>query len=312
MNKYLPSKKVLAFLGVVFVIFSIIFIFKRFQNRVSTYIPNINKEEITEEIISLDSDGDGLKDWEEVLWKTDPNNPDTDEDGTSDNDEISLNRNPLIAGPNDEITENKNNIQKLTSDLRSNTGLNQTDIFAQELFIGYLALKQENKLGTEDQDKLIQAIVGKNIQSNNKENYFIEDLILVSDNQDNRQKYADELKNMFSKLSSDMRSDIIILKEALDKDDIKILKEAEENIIVYTNLMSILLNMETPFDLGSLNLQIINLLSNIIIDTKKMKAVFIDPISALIASQQYIEDENKLIMTFSEIGVYFNENNIDY
>lgn len=52
---------------------------------------------------SKDTDGDGLKDWEEVLWHTDLNNPDTDGDGTKDNDEILAKRDPAKAGPGDEM-----------------------------------------------------------------------------------------------------------------------------------------------------------------------------------------------------------------
>ena len=45
-----------------------------------------------------DSDGDGLKDWEEALWKTDPHNPDTDNDGISDGEEINT---PSLEPPSD-------------------------------------------------------------------------------------------------------------------------------------------------------------------------------------------------------------------
>jgi len=48
-----------------------------------------------------DSDNDGLKDWEEALWKTDPQNPDTDGDGTPDGKEVAEGRNPAIPGPDD-------------------------------------------------------------------------------------------------------------------------------------------------------------------------------------------------------------------
>jgi hypothetical protein len=51
----------------------------------------------------LDSDNDGLEDWEEDLYKTDPNNPDTDGDGHLDGEEINSGHNPLIRGPNDKL-----------------------------------------------------------------------------------------------------------------------------------------------------------------------------------------------------------------
>lgn len=50
-----------------------------------------------------DSDNDGLKDWEEELYRTDPNNPDTDNDGYLDGEEINSGHNPLVKAPGDEL-----------------------------------------------------------------------------------------------------------------------------------------------------------------------------------------------------------------
>lgn len=52
-------------------------------------------------IVKSDRDNDGLKDWEESIFKTDPDKPDTDGDGTIDGEEITQNRDPLVAGPLD-------------------------------------------------------------------------------------------------------------------------------------------------------------------------------------------------------------------
>lgn len=49
-----------------------------------------------------DSDQDGLKDWEETLWGTDPKNPDSDGDGRGDGLEIKERRDPTAEGPNDQ------------------------------------------------------------------------------------------------------------------------------------------------------------------------------------------------------------------
>jgi hypothetical protein len=48
---------------------------------------------------SVDTDGDGLTDQEEIEIGTDPANPDTDGDGFSDGDEVTLGSDPL--DPND-------------------------------------------------------------------------------------------------------------------------------------------------------------------------------------------------------------------
>jgi len=50
-----------------------------------------------------DSDNDGLKDWEEELFGTDPYNPDTDADGYLDGEEVAADTNPLIKAPGDKL-----------------------------------------------------------------------------------------------------------------------------------------------------------------------------------------------------------------
>jgi len=62
--------------------------------------PNISIN-LAEQNTQKDTDSDGLLDWEEYLWNTDINNPDTDGDETSDAEEVRLNRNPKKAGPDD-------------------------------------------------------------------------------------------------------------------------------------------------------------------------------------------------------------------
>src|SRR3989338_96932 len=52
-------------------------------------------------ILAKDADNDGLKDWEEELWGTDPKQPDTDGDKTPDGEEIRLGRDPLKPAPDD-------------------------------------------------------------------------------------------------------------------------------------------------------------------------------------------------------------------
>lgn len=52
---------------------------------------------------TVDTDNDGLLDWEEALRGTDPNNPDSDSDNTKDGEEVKSGRDPLVAGPNDDL-----------------------------------------------------------------------------------------------------------------------------------------------------------------------------------------------------------------
>lgn len=63
------------------------------------------QKQSAQENTSLDSDQDGLKDWEEQIYATDTHNPDSDGDGAKDGDEITQGRDPLKKGPNDMLTK---------------------------------------------------------------------------------------------------------------------------------------------------------------------------------------------------------------
>lgn len=56
-------------------------------------------------LLSRDDDGDGLKNWEEALFRADPHSPDTDGDGVSDGEEVKQGRDPAKAGPGDRLPE---------------------------------------------------------------------------------------------------------------------------------------------------------------------------------------------------------------
>ncbi|MEA2113751.1 MAG: hypothetical protein U9P63_03825 [Patescibacteria group bacterium] len=64
---------------------------------------DINKEEIID-----DADYDGLTDWEEKIYKTDPDNPDTDGDGYLDGEEVASGYDPTKKAPNDKLTNEEN------------------------------------------------------------------------------------------------------------------------------------------------------------------------------------------------------------
>lgn len=72
-----------------------------------TAVPAVTalKRRIDTDRATRDSDADGLKSWEEALYGTDPENPDTDGDGTPDGQEIAARRDPLKKGPGDELPE---------------------------------------------------------------------------------------------------------------------------------------------------------------------------------------------------------------
>jgi len=73
-----------------------------------------------------DFDHDGLKNWEEETWRTNPNNPDTDGDGYLDGEEVASGYDPTKKAPGDELPDKK------TKSRRPESG-NLTQVFVSVL-----------------------------------------------------------------------------------------------------------------------------------------------------------------------------------
>ena len=106
-----PSKKVTYFFVCSVAIVTIIISYSAYQNKKPREFDPIVAEKnlaivVGNQYRNSDSDADGLFDWEETLWNTDPGKADTDNDGTRDGAEVALSRDPKKAGPDDAWTPN--------------------------------------------------------------------------------------------------------------------------------------------------------------------------------------------------------------
>lgn len=92
--------------------------------------------DIAENAAQRDSDGDGLFDWEEGLWGTDPQKVDTDGDGVIDSEEVTQEAQARIK--NNDTTPPVNEDLSVTSE------------FARSFFGDYLSLREDGTLTPEE------------------------------------------------------------------------------------------------------------------------------------------------------------------
>ena len=91
-------------LAVVLIIGGVIFVLKYSSRESLLGIKFGSKNSKISEENFKDSDNDGLRDWEEELFGTDPLNPDTDGDGYLDGEEVNSGHNPLVKAPGDNLS----------------------------------------------------------------------------------------------------------------------------------------------------------------------------------------------------------------
>lgn len=283
---YLPSKNFQKIIGSVVIIiilfFGINLIFankKTFENKNNLAI---NQKTIYE-IKNTDTDFDGVYDWEEVLWGTDPKNKFTF-DGMSD----------------DEYIKNKK-LALNTADEPNSRELTETDKFAQEFFASFVSL-QANDVDINDINNFADAL-GQNIA--NKDNPIVYNLSQVKTSSDtsieNQIKYYESLQNMFNKYQDNGLGDEV---EALGQ---KLLKYTNEDKIedtnelilqseAYMSLAKEIMNLSVPSNLATIHLNIVNSTANIGRNVLAMTKVINDPIvgvSALANYQKYTDELEK-------------------
>ena len=246
------------------------------------------------DLAQKDSDGDGLADWEETLWKTDPKNPDTDGDGTNDGDEVKLKRNPLISGPDDALTDDF--LQKQVSPDSAKENLTQTQLFTRDLVSTYLKLKQSGQFTEENQTKLIDGFTEEAISRAKKTEisaHTISELIIENATgiipvSQYAQKIEFALGNNFR--YSFVGEELALLKDILEKKDprsVAVFSEAEK---AYNNFAIALLSMKVPRDIAVSHVALINSSLVIAKSFSDIELSSADPLNALIGVKRYSEE----------------------
>ena len=242
-----------------------------------------------------DSDNDGLKDWEEILWKTDPNNPDTDGDGILDGEEIKQNlKNPAKA-TTEEITESANQEEP-----------NLTDSLGKKLFTEYMALKQEG--GTFDkqsQAELVNSLLANINTSKSYDIYTISEIKTLSNPvTEEIKEYGNELGAILTQEHSENDSEnyngfamLTIIKEALEEQNREKLKELDKFTNIYKNIISELVALKTPTDFAEFQLNLINHFVDLIKAIENIQKVFQDPMLGITGVNQYQNEASSFYKT---------------
>ncbi len=249
-------------------------------------------------IVFKDSDGDGLKDWEETLWKTDLQNPDSDGDGTSDGEEVRLNRNPAKPAPGDDLEKAKIKRQESVNSF--------TDSVLKDTLAAYNLVQQPGVSNTQLFEKINEDLIQKiqtQIYNPNIRTYKTEDILTTEDNGENSiAKYKDQLKAMGEKYADTYESELIVVNNALSTGNAQELKKLNNAIETYGNIVEDLLVITVPSGLAQTHVNIINIYNTLIDSVEKMKDVLEDPIIGIAGILQYQQDSKNLIIVAAELG----------
>ncbi|MFH0906844.1 MAG: thrombospondin type 3 repeat-containing protein [bacterium] len=260
-----------------------------------------------------DSDNDGLMNWQEITWKTNPCKPDTDEDGYLDGEETTSGYDPTQPAPNDKLPgQNPNQPRALPINLTQALAKSLSEQSIKggtETISGILDV---SSLDTSNQiiDTAIQTVINKAMREFTLPNIPDQDIIISPDNsQTSIENYAGKIVEIINQLKQKTSVDKItgfesesdLFYYAIQSKDFS---QINQYIEFYRKLYENIKQIPTPSDLKEIHkeqLGIFWVMSNIY---KAIKEIDQDPLKTNLALEQYKAVSDLTNQMFQKLANY--------
>lgn len=203
---------------------------------------------------------------------------------------------------------------KNTGNNSTNTPLTATDIVARDLFAKYLAVKQGGgKLDSKTEEELIQSVLTSTDLTPRYRMYTEGEILIGTDDSTSTiREYGNMVGEIMKKNTVSNTNPILIMQTALDKNDSNTLKQLDEKIIANKKVISDVLKLKVPPSALMVHKDFINASSNAVETLTSMKNVFIDPITAIFATSNFLNMSDNMKNSIDQSKQYFSKKGIIY
>ncbi len=252
-----------------------------------TKIPNLIGTETIQELSIKDTDGDGVFDWEEGLWGTDPLKAET-KSGTPDSVAVAQ-------------LKKERGINTSTND----ANLTKTEQFTRDLLSTVAILNQSGQIDQNTIETLSNSISKEIENPTQKKVYKLTDIKIIQENTTkNIQTYnRDAGTALINKYPIDEKI-VKVLQDSLNQDgdvDINKLDKLDPINKQIQEIITGLLKVKTPSKLALLHLNLINTFQNVSENLGNIKQIENDPIVAMNAILKYPENSERIDIIIEEI-----------
>lgn len=293
---YLPSKQ---FVKIVLAIALLIIIVttsawalnKKKSTQIAKNTVTQGELSILGEIVEKDSDSDGIPDWEEGLWGTDPLKKET------------------TAGVSDfaYVTSKKQALQKQNgSETGSDEKINETDQFAQEFFTSIFALQQSGNMNATTIDALVNSFFSHIKNTSEPIKYTLKDVhIADSDETKIVYPYLELITKTFNQKKVSDES-LMILGLTMYRNDPSRLPELTKMADQYEATEKALAGAVVPIKVSQIHLDLMNIHHTIAENIRAMQTVEDDPLPAITAVAHYEKNIDIMISTLGSLKNYID------
>ncbi len=284
-KKYLPSRRVGILIGGVFLCM-VLFVVIRNSRGVSYNTKNLSVVTVGG-VVQQDTDGDGITDWEERLWGTNPRNSDSDGDGVPDGTEISAERDRLAI---------QNGVDG------KEVSLSETDKFARGLFATYSALSEKGTVN----DTAASALAGAAVttmagQLPKIQQVSAADLKIVPATTASNRAYRENLAALVTK-NKDFGKDFNLVISGVSDSNADTLRDARKYTKYYTDLKIGLLKTNVPENQIQNHIRLTNDISKLAASLPQIDAIVEDVVLGLPIYTMYTESYEDMLLAFDTIA----------
>jgi len=295
MQKYLPSKQFVKTILLALLAALIVFVVGKILNKKVVW-ENVKSDANVvlaedNDFFSQDKDEDGLYDWEEALWGTNPELKDTDGDGVDDK----------------KFIENKRKEIDIDETYKSNED-NETQVFAKQFFTTAAVLNQS---GTFNQDTVDQFSQGVNQSITNfslKDKYTLSNLKLSGVSV---QEYHKKMSEVYARLKKPEVNELTLMAYIMENPgDQDALNDLGDHLSYLDSLIKGLLALNVPNSNAGLHLSYVNNLDKISEIMKSIIYIEEDPLKVVTYLSKFDEYSDKLLNDIESFRNYFTSNGI--
>ncbi len=240
------------------------------------------------DLVNKDTDGDGILDWEESLWGTDPAKKETTP-GTP--DKVAIENLKKQTGQNQQglplLKENSQGIENLT----------KTDQFSRELFSTIATLNQNGIVDQATIDKLGASLAEKIQNPVIRKVFSISEMKIINDNSIQAfTNYSNTLNSIFQKYPTTYSVLDVLQEFIIDENnvDISALKKLDPIVEQSNKVIIAMIKMSVPQSISIAHLNFINALERLVENVNDIKLYETDAIVALGGISKYQEKTTQL------------------